>query len=104
MVQVQKNGWKRQPSHQRQKFHQREEAIKYNACKGCLNNGEHRLIPVMAMMIHSAIWNGKRFVLKDGRLLHMVKLVGAVRIFGVNVKHVQIDLEDGTGLVQVILW
>ncbi len=33
----------------------------------------------------------------------MVKLVGAVRIFRVNVKHVQIDLEDGTGLVRVIL-
>jgi hypothetical protein len=23
---------------------------------------------------------------------------------GVNIKHVQIDVEDGTGLVQVILW
>ncbi len=34
----------------------------------------------------------------------MVKLVGAIRIFRVNVKHVQIDLEDGTGLVRVILW
>jgi hypothetical protein len=34
----------------------------------------------------------------------MVKLVGVVRNFGVNIKHVQIDVEDGTGLVQVILW
>ncbi len=34
----------------------------------------------------------------------MVKLVGAVRNFCVNIKHVQIDVEDGTGLVQVILW
>jgi replication factor A2 len=34
----------------------------------------------------------------------MVKLVGAIRNFHVNVKHVQIDLEDGTGLVRVILW
>ncbi len=33
-----------------------------------------------------------------------MKLVGAVRSFRVNVKHVQIDLEDGTGLVRVILW
>jgi aspartyl/asparaginyl-tRNA synthetase len=41
---------------------------------------------------------------KDGQLLHMVKLVGAVRNFRVNIKHVQIDVEDGTGLVQVILW
>ncbi len=34
----------------------------------------------------------------------MVKLVGAVRNFSVNKKHVQIDSEDGTGLVRVILW
>jgi replication factor A2 len=42
--------------------------------------------------------------LKDGRPLHMVKLVGAGRNFCVNIKHVQINVEDGTGLVQVILW
>ncbi len=74
------------------------------AVKGVLNNGEHMLIPVTAKMIYSAIWNGERFVLKDGRPLHMVKFVGAVRNFCVNVKHVQIDLEDGTGLVRGILW
>ncbi len=34
----------------------------------------------------------------------MVKLVGAARNFRENIKHVQIDVEDGTGLVQVILW
>jgi replication factor A2 len=34
----------------------------------------------------------------------MVKLVGAIRNYGVNIKHVQIDVEDGTGLVRVILW
>jgi hypothetical protein len=36
------------------------------AVKGVLNNGEHTLIPVMAKMIHSAIWDWERFVLKDG--------------------------------------
>jgi hypothetical protein len=72
--------------------------------KGVLNNGEHTLIPVMAKMIHSAVWDSERFVLKDGRPLHMVKLVGAVRNFRVNIKHVQIDVEYGTGLVRVILW
>jgi hypothetical protein len=72
--------------------------------KDVLNNGEHTLIPVTAKMIHSAVWDSKRFILKDGRLLHMVKLVGAVRNFRVNIKHVQIDVEDGTGLVRVILW
>ncbi len=34
----------------------------------------------------------------------MVKLVGAVRNFRVHVKHVQIDLEDGAGLVRVTFW
>jgi hypothetical protein len=72
--------------------------------KGVLNNGEHTLIPVSAKMIHSAVWDSERFVLKDGQPLHMVKLVGAVWNFGVNIKHVQIDVEDGTGLVRVILW
>jgi hypothetical protein len=72
--------------------------------KGVSNNGEHTLIPVTAKMIHSAIWDSERFVLKDGQLLHMVKLVGAIRSFRVNIKHVQIDVEDGMGLVQVILW
>ncbi len=33
----------------------------------------------------------------------MVKLVGAVRNYRVNIKHVQIDVEDGTGLVRIIL-
>jgi hypothetical protein len=34
--------------------------------KGVLNNGEHTLIPVMAKIVHSAKWDSKRFVLKDG--------------------------------------
>jgi hypothetical protein len=72
--------------------------------KGVLNNGEHMLILVMAKMIHSAIWDSEGFVLKDCRPLHMVKLVGAARNFCVNIKHVQFDVEDGTGLVCVILW
>jgi replication factor A2 len=75
-----------------------------SAVKGVSNNGEHTLIPVTAKMIYSAVWNSERLVLKDGRPLHMVKLVGAVRNFRVNVKHLHIDLEDGTGLVRVILW
>jgi hypothetical protein len=72
--------------------------------RGVLNNGERTLIPVTARMIHSAVWNSEWFVLKDGRPLHMVKLVGAVRNFCENMKHVQIDVEDGKGLVRVILW
>jgi hypothetical protein len=49
------------------------------------NNGEHTLIPVTAKMIHSAIWDSERFVLKDNQPLHMVKLVGALRNFRVNI-------------------
>ncbi len=62
------------------------------------------LIPVTAKMIHSYVWDLERFVLKDGRLLHMVKLVGAIRNFRGDNKYVQINVEDGTGLVRVILW
>jgi hypothetical protein len=69
------------------------------AVKGVLNNGEHMLIPVMAKMIHSAVWDSERFDLKDERPLHMVKLVGAIRNFRMNIKHLQIDVKDGTGLV-----
>jgi hypothetical protein len=63
------------------------------AVKGYLHNGEHTLIPVTVKMIHSAVRDCERFVLKDGRPLHMVKLVGAIRNFCVHEKHVQIDLE-----------
>jgi hypothetical protein len=34
----------------------------------------------------------------------MVKLVGAVGNFCMNIKYVQINVEDGTGLVRTILW
>ncbi len=34
----------------------------------------------------------------------MVKLAGAIRNFRVNIKHIQINVEDGTGLVRAILW
>jgi hypothetical protein len=69
-----------------------------------LNNGEHLLIPVMAKMIHSAVWNSERFVLKDSQPLYIIKHIGAVRSFRLSIKHVQINVEDGTGLVRVILW
>jgi hypothetical protein len=74
------------------------------AVKVNLHNCEHTLIPVTVKMIHSAVQDCKQFVLKDGQPLHMVKLVGAVRNFCVHDKHVQIDLEDGTGLLRIIFW
>jgi hypothetical protein len=66
---------------------------------GVLNNGDNMLIPVTAKMIHSALC-----ILEDGRPLHMVKPVGAIRNFHVNTKYTQIDVEDGTGFLRVILW
>jgi hypothetical protein len=85
-------------------FIDKRKPLSTTVVKGVLNNGEHVLIPVTAKMIHSAVWDSKRFVLKDGRPRHMVKLVGAVRNFCVNIEHVQINVEDGTGLVRVVLW
>ncbi len=77
--------------------------LSMTVAKGVLNNGEYTLIQVMAKMIHSAVWECKRLVLKDGRSLHMVKFGGAVGNVSVNTKYKQIDVEDGTGLVRVIL-
>jgi hypothetical protein len=74
------------------------------AVKVNLRNGEHTLIPVTVKMIHSAVQDCKRFILKDGQRLHMVKIVGAVKNFCVHDKHVQINLEDGTGLLRVVFW
>jgi hypothetical protein len=71
---------------------------------GVLNNGEHMLIPVTAKMIHSVVWDSERFVLKDGQPLYMVKLVDAFRNVCVYTKYVQINVEVGMGLVQIILW
>jgi hypothetical protein len=85
-------------------FIDKRKSLNTTVVKGVLNNCEHALIPVTAKMIHSAVWDSERFVLKDGQPLHMVKLVGAIRSFRVNIKHVQINVEDGTGLVRVILW
>ncbi len=51
------------------------------AVKVNLHNGEHTLIPVTVKMIHSAVQDCKQFALKDGRPLHMVKLVGSIRNF-----------------------
>jgi hypothetical protein len=72
------------------------------------NYGEHTLIPVTVKMIHSAVSTCnstcKRFVLGDGCLLHMVKLVGAVRGRYGNTKNITIGVEEGIRLVGVIVW
>jgi hypothetical protein len=67
--------------------------LSMTAVKVNLHNGEHTLIPVTVKMIYSAVQDCKRFVLKDGQV---------VRNFCVHDKHVQINLEDGTGLLRVV--
>jgi hypothetical protein len=47
-------------------FINKRKPLSMTVAKGVSNNGEHMLIPVMAKMIHSAIWDSERFVLKDG--------------------------------------
>ncbi len=61
------------------------------------------LIPVTAKMIYSAVYTCKRFVLRDGHPLHMVKLVGAVRNYHDIMKNIIINVEDYMGLVRVIV-
>ncbi len=85
-------------------FVNKRKPLSMAAVKVNLHNDEHTLIPVMVKMVHSAVQDCQRFVLKDGLPLHMVKLVGAVRNFRVHDKHVQINLEDVTRLLRVIFW
>ncbi len=58
-------------------------------------------------MVHSALGDpsgGTDLSLADGRPLHMVKLVGAVRQHEERSTNVFIDIKDGTGLIQVKVW
>jgi hypothetical protein len=109
--------WQHLLSHQVQKIHgdgdqfvndkpfiNKREPLSTMVAKSNFNNSEHTLIPVMAKMIHSAVSKCQRFVLKDDRPPHMAEFVGAVRNFTVNTKYVKITVEDGMGLVRVILW
>jgi replication factor A2 len=104
MVQVQKTDRNGNQVVDYKPFVDKKKPSSMRAVKSYLHNGEHTLIPVMVKMIHSAVQGCKRFILKDGRPLHMVKLVGAIRNFCVNDKHIQINLEDGTGLLRIIFW
>jgi hypothetical protein len=46
-------------------FVNKRKPLSMTAVKVNLHNGEHTLIPVMVKMIHSAVQDCKRFVLKD---------------------------------------
>ncbi len=64
---------------------------------------QHALIPVTAKIICSAVSTFDRFQLKDERLLHLVKLVGAVMFYHKYMDNITIDVEDGTGTMRTVL-
>lgn len=73
------------------------------------NYDEQTLLPVTVKMINNAesTPNGggeTTISLKDGRPIHMVKLVAAVRNHEVRSTNIFIDIEDGTGFAQVKVW
>lgn len=71
------------------------------------NYDDQTLIPVTVKMVLHALGDpsgGSDLTLKDGRPLHMVKLVCAVRSSEERSTNVFIDVEDGTGLTQVKVW
>mgnify|MGYP006200062007 FL=1 len=61
------------------------------------------LIPVTTKMIHSAVSENNHFFLKDGRQLHLVKVVGALLHFHKFRENFNMEIEDGTGRMQVVL-
>lgn len=70
---------------------------------------EQTLIPVTAKMILSATSTSSQegtgaLALPDGRNLHHVKLVGAVRTVENMSTNVSYEIEDGTGLIEVKQW
>jgi len=66
---------------------------------------EQTLIPITAKMLLSTVTNSEgALVLADGRELHQVKLVGAVRSAADNSTNITYEVEDGTGLVEIKQW
>lgn len=67
--------------------------------------GEQTLIPVTIRMVLSANKNAEEdMALSDGRALHQVKIVGAVRSADDSSTKVTYHVEDGTGLIEVQKW
>jgi len=67
--------------------------------------GEQTLVPVTIRMIQSAAKNAEdNMALQDGRELHQVKIIGAVRSSEDSSTRVQYMVEDGTGLIEVQKW
>lgn len=69
---------------------------------------EQTLIPItisMALKAHGDPSNGDgSLVLADGRPLHIIKIIGAVRNADAQSTNVMYTLEDGTGIIDVKQW
>lgn len=71
------------------------------------NYDEQTLIPVTIKQIVTADGDptgGNDISLKDGRALYMVKIVGCVRSFEQKSTNLAIQIEDGTGMIDVKTW
>lgn len=71
------------------------------------NYDEQTLIPVTIRMILNSLpspTTQDSLTLRDGRDLHQVKFIGAVRTVEEQSTNVTFQIEDGTGLVDVKLW
>jgi len=71
------------------------------------NYDDQTLIPVTCRMIVQALSdpsNQGELSLKDGRSLHMIKAVVAVRSTDLRSTNIMIETEDGTGAVSVKVW
>jgi replication factor A2 len=68
--------------------------------------GEQTCLPVTITMCHQARTEGddSGIALSDGRPLHHVKLVAAIRSFAVSSTSCIFQVEDGTGLIDVKQW
>lgn len=71
------------------------------------NYDEQTLIPCTIKQIVNADGDptgGNDISLKDGRTLYMVKIVGCVRNFEQKSTNLAIEIEDGTGMMEVKTW
>lgn len=73
------------------------------------NYDEQTLIPVTISMVYQAGSDSSGgsndvLTLKDGRPLHQVKIIGAVRTAEVQSTNIMYTLEDGTGAIDVKQW
>ena len=65
---------------------------------------EQTVVPLTVCMLLQATMVDDRPQLTDGRVLHRVRLVGAVRSYEDMSTNIEYQVEDGTGLIRVKQW